>query len=36
MNLKEMGWKDENWTHLAQDMDKWRGLLNTVMKLQIP
>jgi hypothetical protein len=25
-----------NWIDLAQDRDQWRGLVNTVMKLQVP
>jgi len=29
-----MGGKD--WIKLAQDMDRWRGLLNVVMILQVP
>jgi hypothetical protein len=28
MNLREIGL---NWMHLAQDGDKWRALVNTVM-----
>jgi hypothetical protein len=25
-----------DWSNLAQDKDKWRALLNTVMNLQVP
>jgi len=25
-----------DWMHLAQDRDKWRAVLNTVMNLKIP
>jgi hypothetical protein len=27
--IKDAGWKDLNWIHLAQDRDKWRELVNT-------
>jgi hypothetical protein len=36
MYLKEIGWKDVNWIHLAQDRDKWLALVNMVMNLQVP
>jgi hypothetical protein len=26
--------RDLNWISLAQDMDKWRAIMNTVMKLR--
>jgi hypothetical protein len=25
-----------DWIHLAQDMDRWRALVNTIMNLRIP
>jgi hypothetical protein len=34
MDLREIGWHD--WLNLAQDMDQWRALVNTVMKLAVP
>jgi hypothetical protein len=36
MNLKEIIEECEDWTHLAQDSDEWRALVNTAMGLRIP
>jgi hypothetical protein len=36
MNLVEVGWGDVDWIGLAQDMDKWRALANSVLNLGIP
>jgi hypothetical protein len=36
MDLREIGWDDVDWNNLAQDMDRWRALVNTVMKVQVP
>jgi hypothetical protein len=36
MDLRELGWKDVDCIHLAQNMHKWRDLLNTVMNLLFP
>jgi hypothetical protein len=33
--LKETGWKSVDWIHLAQDMDKWQTLVNTVLNLWV-
>jgi hypothetical protein len=34
MNLGEVGWVDVDWIGLAQDTDKWRTLVNSVMNLR--
>jgi ribosome biogenesis protein Nip4 len=36
MDLGEIGFGDVNWIHLAQDRDRWRVLVNTVMNLRVP
>jgi len=36
MDLTELGWEDVDWIHLAQGMDKWRALVDTVTHLRIP
>jgi hypothetical protein len=36
MDLLEIGWGGVDWTGLAQDRDKWRALVNTVMNLWVP
>jgi hypothetical protein len=36
MNLREIGFGDVDWIHLAQDRDMRRALVNTVMNLRIP
>jgi hypothetical protein len=36
MDLREIGWYGMDWIDLAQDMDQWRALMNTVMNLQVP
>ena len=35
MNLQEVGW-DGDWTEFAQDRDRWRALVKTVMNLRVP
>jgi hypothetical protein len=34
MDLEEVEWEVVSWIHLAQDRDKWRALVNMVMKLR--
>jgi hypothetical protein len=35
MNLREIGWGAMERIHLAQDMDQWWALVNTVMNLWV-
>jgi hypothetical protein len=34
--ILEVGWGGVDWIGLAQDRDKWRALVNAVMKLRVP
>jgi hypothetical protein len=34
--LWEIGFRDVDWIHWAQDRDRWRDLVNTVMNLRVP
>jgi hypothetical protein len=36
IDLLEIGWGGVDWIGLAQDRDKWRALVNTVMNLRVP
>jgi hypothetical protein len=36
MDLRETGFGDVDWIHWAQDWDRWRALVNTVMNLRVP
>jgi hypothetical protein len=36
MDLKKIGWGNVYWIQLAQDRDRWRALVNTVMNLRVP
>jgi hypothetical protein len=35
MYVRETGLEGVDWIHMAQDMDQWRVLLNTVMNLRV-
>jgi hypothetical protein len=35
MDLGEIGFADVDWIHLAQDRDRWRAVVNTVMNLRV-
>jgi hypothetical protein len=35
IDLSEIGWDGVDWVDLAQDRDKWRVLVNTVMNLRV-
>jgi hypothetical protein len=35
MDLREIGWGSVDWIQLAQDKDRWRALVNTVMNLRV-
>jgi hypothetical protein len=30
MDLREIGWRDVEWIHHAQDRDRWQDLVNVV------
>jgi hypothetical protein len=36
LDLREIGFGDADWIHLAQDRDRWLALVNTVMNLRVP
>jgi hypothetical protein len=36
MCLREIGFVDVDWIDLAQDRDRWRAIVNTVMNLRVP
>jgi hypothetical protein len=36
MDLREIWFGDVDWIHWAQDRDRWRALVNTVMNLRVP
>jgi hypothetical protein len=36
MVLGEVGWGDVDWIGLAKDRNRWRALVNSVLKLRVP
>jgi hypothetical protein len=36
MGLVKVGWGDVDWFGLAQHRDRWRALVNSVLKLRVP
>jgi hypothetical protein len=36
MGLQEVGYSVMDWFELAQDSNRWRALVNAVMKLRVP
>jgi hypothetical protein len=35
IDLREIGWNGMDWFDLAEDRDKWRALVSTVMDLRV-
>jgi hypothetical protein len=36
LDLRKIRWEGVDWIHLAQDRDRWRAVVNTVMNLRVP
>jgi hypothetical protein len=36
MDLGEVKWNDVDWIGLAQDRNRWRALVNSVLNLRLP
>jgi hypothetical protein len=36
MDLGEVGWGDVDWIGLAQDGNRWRALVNSILNLRVP
>jgi hypothetical protein len=36
MDLREVGWGDVDWIGLAQDRNRWRAVVNSVLNLRVP
>jgi hypothetical protein len=36
MDVVQVGWGDVDWIGLAQDRDRWRALVNSVLNLRVP
>jgi hypothetical protein len=35
-DLGEVGWDDVDWIGLAQDRNRWRAVVNSVLNLRVP
>jgi hypothetical protein len=35
MDVQEIGWEGMDWINSAQDRDRWQGVVNMIMDLQI-
>jgi hypothetical protein len=36
MDLREVGWGEVDWIGLAQDRNRWRALVNSVLNFHVP
>jgi hypothetical protein len=36
IELQEHGWGEVDWIGLAQDRDRWRALVNSLLNLRVP
>jgi hypothetical protein len=36
MDLRQVGWDGVDWIDMAEDSDRWRALVNTVLNLRVP
>jgi hypothetical protein len=36
MDVREIIWKCVDWIHLAQDRNRWRAVVNTVINIWVP
>jgi hypothetical protein len=36
MNLVEVGWRNVEWIGLAEDRNRWRAVVNSVLNLRVP
>jgi hypothetical protein len=36
IDLEEVGWGDVDWIGLAQNRNRWRALVNSVLNLRVP